>query len=179
MQREKEAADAQQPLPKPLNRPTTSGQLAPLVIETPRDVNAVNLVVKAFDKIKSTLVGITTVQDQLLKNLQVVVEKLGSSATAAITETVLTKGVNKELIESSNYQKNRKKASKKEEDKISDTRVLSLEMMDKAIEIKAAKKKAWEEEIAKEKRLKAQTRQWTTLYNHTLVEIRRLGPDIL
>ena len=42
-------------------------------------------------------------------------------------------------------------------------------MMDKAIEIKAAKKKEAEEELAKEKRLKAQTKAWTTLYNQTLV----------
>jgi hypothetical protein len=69
--------------------------------------------------------------------------------------TVLTQGVNKKLIESADFQKNRKKASKKEEDKISDTRVLSLEIMDRALEIKAAKKKTYEEELAKEKRLKA------------------------
>jgi hypothetical protein len=42
-------------------------------------------------------------------------------------------------------------------------------MMDKALAAKAAKKKAKEEEIAKEKRLKAQYKAWTTLYNQTLV----------
>lgn len=169
LQREKEAATGIQPPPRPLSRPTTSGQPAPLIIETPADVAAVNNVLKAFDNIKTTLVGITNTQDQLLRNLQVVVQKLGSSATAAITKTVLTQSVNKELIESADYQLNRKKASKKEEDKISDARVLSLEMMDKAIEIKAAKKKEAEEELAKEKRLKAQTKAWTALYNQTLV----------
>jgi hypothetical protein len=38
-------------------------------------------------------------------------------------------------------------------------------MIDRALEAKAAKKKAKEEEIIKEKRLKAQTKAWTTLYN--------------
>jgi hypothetical protein len=62
----------------------------------------VNLIVKAFDDIKSMLGGITSVQDQLL-NLQVVIKKLESSATTAITKTVLIQGVNKELIESSDF----------------------------------------------------------------------------
>jgi len=82
-------------------------------------------------------------------------------------------GVNKELIESADAQKNRKKASKKEKDKISNVWVLSLEMMDAAVAAKAAKKRAQEEEIVKEKRLKAQKRAWTTLYNHTLVQLRK------
>jgi len=80
-----------------------------------------------FEHLKSTLGLVTSSQNQQLKNLEVVVQKLGNLATAAITETVLIQGVNKELIELADYQKNRKKASKKEEDKISDARVLSLE----------------------------------------------------
>jgi DNA gyrase/topoisomerase IV subunit A len=96
-----------------------------------------------------------------------------------MTETILTQGVNKELIESADYQKNRKKASTKDADKISDTRVLSLEMMDEAIRIKAEKKKQAEEKLTKEKRLKAQAKQWQSLYNHTLVQLRKWGPEIL
>src|SRR5437763_10776675 len=101
--------------------------------------------------------------------MEVVVQKLRNSATAAITDTVITQGVNKELIKSADYQKNHKKVSKKDKDKISDVRVLSLEMMDKAIQIKAEKKREAEEKLAKEKRLKALQKQWTSLYNHTLV----------
>ena len=52
------------------------------------------------------------------------------------------KGVNKELIKSADYQKNRKKASIKGVDKISDVRVLSLQIIDEAIRIKVEKKKA-------------------------------------
>ena len=52
-------------------------------------------------------------------------------------------------------------------------------MMDRALVIKAATKKAAEEEVAKQKRLKAQSRRWNTLYTATLAEMRRLGPDIL
>jgi hypothetical protein len=173
LQREKEASEAIRPSSRPQSRPTTSRRPAPLIIETPTNVNAIKLVISAFDEIKSTLIGITSAQDQLLQNLQTVVQKLGSSATTAITETLLTQGVNKELIESADFQKNRKKASKREEDKISNARVLSLEMMDAAVAAKAAKKKAQEEEIAKEKRLKAQMKAWTTLYNHTLVQLRK------
>jgi hypothetical protein len=155
-----------------------------LIIKTPADVNSVNIVLNVsfkavFERLKSTLGLITSSQNQQLKNLEVVVQKLGNSATAAITETVLTQGVNKELIESADYQKNRKKASKKEEDKISDARVLSLEMMDEAIRIKAEKKKEAEEKLAKEKRLKALGKQWTSLYNHTLVQLRKWGPEML
>jgi hypothetical protein len=91
-----------------------------------------------------------------IQNLQLYVQKLGNSATTTITKTKLTQSVNQELIKQSDKAKNRKKASKQEEDKISNTRVLSIEMIDKALEAKAAKKKAKEEEITKEKRLKAQ-----------------------
>jgi hypothetical protein len=72
-----------------------------------------------------------------------------------MTETILIQGINKELIESADYQKNRKKASTKDADKISDARVLSLEIMDEAIRIKAEKKKQAEEKLEKDKRLKA------------------------
>jgi hypothetical protein len=158
LQQEKEAAAGIQPLLQPSSRPTISGQPAPLIIKTSANIAAVNNIFKVFNNIKTILVGITNIQDQLFKNLQVIVQKLESSATTAITKTVLIQGVNKELIESADYLLNRKKVSKKEEDKISDTRVLSLEMIDKTIEIKAAKKKEAEEELAKEKRLKAQTK---------------------
>jgi multisubunit Na+/H+ antiporter MnhG subunit len=58
--------------------------------------------------------------------MEMVVRKLSNSTTTAITETILTKGVNKELIKSADYQKNYKKASTKDVDKISNARVLSL-----------------------------------------------------
>ena len=38
--------------------------------------------------------------------METIIKKLGNSAITAITETVLTQGVNKELINSANYQKN-------------------------------------------------------------------------
>jgi hypothetical protein len=101
------------------------------------------------------------------------VQKLSNSATAAIAEIVLTKGVNKELIESSDYQKNHKKASAKADDKIIDARVLSLDMMDEAIRIKTEQKKAKAEELIKQKRLKAIAKQWKSLYNQTLVNFRK------
>jgi hypothetical protein len=111
--------------------------------------------------------------------MELVLRKLSNSATAAITETVLTPGVNKELVESANYQKNRKKASNKAEDKISDARVLSLEMMDEALRLKAEKAKANEERLAQLKRSKAITKQWKLLYNQTLVQLRKWGPEML
>ena len=40
-----------------------------MIIITPADVNSVNAVVKAFDDIKNSLVGIALVQEQVLKNL--------------------------------------------------------------------------------------------------------------
>jgi hypothetical protein len=159
LQQEKEVL-----LSKPLSRPTTSGQPALLDIKTPTDINSVKLVINIsfktiIDNIKSMLGLVDLSQYQHLKDLEVIVWKLGNSATSAISETVLIQGVNKELIESADYQKNCKKASKKEKDKISDTRVLSLAMMDKAIRIKAEKKKEAEEKLVKEKRLKAQQKQ--------------------
>jgi hypothetical protein len=45
--------------------------------------------------------------------------------------------------------------------------------MDKALEIKAAKRKEAKEDLAKEKRLKAQIKAWTTVYNQTLVQLRK------
>jgi hypothetical protein len=184
LQREEEAAKAKAIAMAPPSRPTTSGQPAPLSIETPTDVNSINIVINIsfkslFDEFKSTLGQVKPSQDQQLKSLEFLVQKLGNSATAAITEVILTKGVNKELVESANYQKNRKKALTKGIDKISDARVLSLQMMDEAIRIKAEKKKAAEDKIAKEKRLKAQYEAWTTLYNQTLVQLRKWGPDML
>jgi len=52
-------------------------------------------------------------------------------------------------------------------------------VIDKAIRIKAEKKKEAEEKLAKEKRLKALGKQWTSLYNHTLVQLRKWGPEML
>jgi len=155
-----------------------------LILKTPTDVNSIKAVVNVsfkavFNDFKSVLGPVSSTQEQQLKDMEVVVQKLGNSATAVITETVLTQGVNKELIKSADYQKNHKKASKKDKDKISDTRVLSLEMMDKAIRIKAEKKREAEEKLVKEKRLKALQRQWTSLYNQTLVQLRKWGPDML
>jgi hypothetical protein len=46
---------------------------------------------------------------------------------------------------------------------------LSREGIDRALEAKAARKKAAEEELAKQKRLKALHKSWTILYNQTLV----------
>jgi hypothetical protein len=113
-----------------------------LIIDTPIDISAIKVVVEvsfksSFDSLKNTLGMVNSLQDQQLKNLETVVQKLSNSATAAIVETVLTKGVNKELVESSDYQKNRKKASAKADDKITDARVLSLDIIDEAIRIKA------------------------------------------
>jgi len=56
---------------------------------------------------------------------------------------------------------------------------LGLEIIDTAIRIKAEKKKAAEEKLAKEKRLKALYKEWTSLYNYTLVDFRKWGPDML
>jgi len=84
-----------------------------------------------------------------------VVQKLANSATIAITETTLSQTVNKELINTADEYKNRKKVSKKDEDKITDTRVINIESMEKALEAKAIKKKEIEEKLAKEKKLKA------------------------
>jgi hypothetical protein len=69
---------------------------------------------------------INLAQELKLKNIEIIIRKLNNSATIIITETILIKGVNKELIKSANYQKNCKKASIKGTDKISDARVLSL-----------------------------------------------------
>jgi hypothetical protein len=183
LQREQEKA-ARRKASKPSSRPSTSGQPTPLIIETPADVNAIELIIKVsfkavFDDLKNNVGPITFTLDQQFKNLETIIQKLGNSATAAITETVLTQDVNKELIESADYQKNRKKASNKKEDKISDARVLSVEGMDEVIRKKAAKKKEQEEKWAMEKKLKALDRSWKTLYNHTLVEFRKWGPEIL
>jgi hypothetical protein len=117
-----------------------------LIIETPFNVNAVELVIKVsfkavFNDLKNGIRPITSILDQQFKNLETIIQKLKSSVTAAITETILTQGINKELIESADYQKNWKKASNKEEDKISDARVLSVEGIDEAIRKKAKKKK--------------------------------------
>jgi hypothetical protein len=153
-----------------------------LIIETPRNVADVNTLIKVSINIEERIASITDIQRQMqadLQTLQLIVQKLGNSATSAITESQLTQSVNQELIEKSDEIKNRKKASKKEEDKISDARVLSKEMMDKALAIKAAKKKAAEEELAKRKRLKAQEKAWTTLYNQTLVQMRKWGLGML
>jgi hypothetical protein len=46
-------------------------------------------------------------------------------------------------------------------------------MMDEAIRIKAAKKKAAEEKLASQKRSKAITKEWKTLYTKTLLQLRR------
>ena len=56
---------------------------------------------------------------------------------------------------------NRKKTSKKDEDKTTDARVINVASMEKALEIKVAKKEAAEEELAKKKRLKALQKEWT------------------
>jgi hypothetical protein len=183
LQREQEKV-ARRKASKPSSRPSTSGQPTPLIIKTPADVNAIELIIKVsfkavFDDLKNNVGPITFTLDQQFKNLETIIQKLGNSATAAITETVLTQDVNKELIESADYQKNRKKASNKKEDKISDARVLSVEGMDEVIRKKAAKKKEQEEKWAMEKKLKALDRSWKTLYNHTLVEFRKWGPEIL
>jgi hypothetical protein len=183
LQREQEEAARCRNPPKPSSRPSTSRRPAPLIIETPSDVNGVELVVKVsfkavFDDLKTSIGPVMSALDQQFKNLETVIQKLGSSAMAAITETVFTQGVNKELIESADYQKNRKKVSNKEEDKISDARVLSVEGMDEAIRKKVEKKKE-QEKWAIEKKLKALDRSWKTLYNHTLVEFRRCGPEML
>jgi hypothetical protein len=127
----------------------------------------------SLDNFKSIVGPIDLAQELELKNIEIVVRKLSNSATAVITETILTKGVNKELIKSADYQKNRKKASTKGTDKISDTRVLSLQMMDEAIRIKAEKKKAAQEQLAKDKRNKATLEAWKKLYNQTLVQLRK------
>jgi hypothetical protein len=52
-------------------------------------------------------------------------------------------------------------------------------MMDEAIRIKAEKKKEADEKLAKEKGLKAQQKQWTILYNITVVQLRKWGPEML
>jgi hypothetical protein len=157
LKREKEAAEAQQP-PQPPSRPTTSGHPALLIIAIPQNVADVQALVKTSDKIKERLASITVVQEQIqtdLLNLQLCIQKLGNSATTAITETKLTQTVNQELIEQDNQYKNCKKVSKKDKDKITDTRVLSHKGIDRVLEAKAARKKAAEEELAKQKRLKA------------------------
>jgi hypothetical protein len=105
--REKAAAEAQQPPPpppQPSSRPTTSGRPAPLVIKTPQNVADVNALIKVSNEIKEQLAGISTAQEQMqthIQNLQLCVQKLGNSATTAITETKLTQSVNQELIEQS------------------------------------------------------------------------------
>jgi hypothetical protein len=154
-----------------------------LIVATPADVNSVNSCVNiaktSLDNLKSSLGPIDAAQQQELNKMELVLRKLSNSATAAITETVLTKGVNKELVESADFQKNRKKASNKAENKISDARVLSLEMMDEAIRLKAEKAKANEEKLARPKRSKAITKEWKSLYNQTLIQLRKWGPEML
>jgi hypothetical protein len=66
-----------------------------LIIETLADVNAIELVVKVsfkaiFNDLKNGVGLITFALDQQFKNLETVIQKLRNSATAAITETVLT-----------------------------------------------------------------------------------------
>jgi hypothetical protein len=139
---EKEAEEAQQP-PQLPSRPTTSGRPAPLIIATPQNVIDVQDLVKTSDEIKERLASITVVQEQMqtdLLNLQLFVQlqKLGNSATTAITKTKLTQAVNQELIGQDTQHKKRKKASKRDEDKITDARVLSREGMDRVLEAKAA-----------------------------------------
>jgi hypothetical protein len=68
----------------------------------------VELVVKVsfkaiFDNLKNGIGPITFALDQQFKNLKTIIQKLGSSTTTAITEIVLTQGVNKELIKLTNY----------------------------------------------------------------------------
>jgi hypothetical protein len=67
LQREQEAARRKGP-PNPLSCLNTSGRLAPLVIETPFDVNAVKLVINVsfkavFDDLKSGIGLVTSVVD--------------------------------------------------------------------------------------------------------------------
>ena len=69
LQREKEASEAIRLSSQPQSWPTTSRRLAPLIIKTLANVNAVKLVILAFNKIKSALIGITSAQDQQLQNL--------------------------------------------------------------------------------------------------------------
>jgi capsular polysaccharide biosynthesis protein len=69
LQREEEAATAMASPPKPPSRPTTSGLPAPLIIETPTDVNSVYITVNAsfkttLDNFKSTLGLVNPDQDQ-------------------------------------------------------------------------------------------------------------------
>jgi hypothetical protein len=52
-------------------------------------------------------------------------------------------------------------------------------MIDEAIRIKAKQKKVKAEELANQKRLKAISKQWESLYNQTLVEFRKWGPEML
>ena len=101
------------------------------------------------------------------------VQKLANSATIVITETTLSQVVNKELINVANEHKNRKKVSKKDKDKITDTRVINIELMEKALEAKVIKKKEIEEKLVKEKKLKALHKSWKALYNHTLNDFRK------
>ena len=51
--------------------------------------------------------------------------------------------------------------------------------MDEAVRVKAVKKKEKEEKLAMEKRLKALKRSYVTLYNQTLVGLRKWGPEML
>jgi len=108
-----------------------------------------------------------------------VVQKLANLATIVITETTLSQAVNKELINIANKHKNRKKVSKKDEDKIIDIRVINIELMEKVLEAKVIKKKKIEEKLAKEKKLKALYKSWKALYNYTLNDFRKWGPDLL
>ena len=88
-------------------------------------------------------------------NLQLCIQKLGNLAIIVITETKLTQTVNQELIKQDNQYKNRKKVLKKNKDKITNARVLSYKGIDKALEVKVARKKVAEKELVKQKRLKA------------------------
>ena len=113
------------------------------------------------------------------QDLQLVVQKLANSATIAIAKTTLSQAVNKELIEAADEHKNRKKTSKKGEDKITNARVLNVEFIEKALAIKATKKKEKEEELAKQKRVKALQKSWNALYNYILIDFRKWGPEML
>lgn len=193
LQREEEAEKARMQMPPPpatsISRPTTSGNAAPLVVATPQNVADVKAILKVTNEINGKIKVVTESQNRMRQNqakirkqitdLQHVVQKLANSATIALTATSLSQAVNKELIEVADAHKNRKKVSKKDEDKITDARVLNVALMEKALEAKAMQKKEREEEVAIQKRLKAITRSWKSLYNQTLNDFRKWGPDML
>ena len=66
LQREEEVAKSK--VPKPPSRPTTSGQLAPLIIDTPIDISAIKVAVEvsfksSLDSLKNTLGMVNPLQD--------------------------------------------------------------------------------------------------------------------